>query len=446
MHVSELFFEVPRNYSKPDLGSLSLFGRLVRKNERPIVPFSPKEEEGRSQLPFMVYLEGGPGFGNREPQDSPVTRFMLDRGYQVLFLDYRGTGLSTPINAEPLSAVQPPEQAKYLKDFRADNIVRDSEAVRLCLTADYPEEKKKWSIFGQSFGGFVALAYLSCSPEGLREVFMTGGLAPVLRSADEVYKSLYKRVLERNNAYYKKFPEDVANVQQVARYIIDQGGVKLPGGGLLTVPRLLTLGISFGLHGGLDSVHSLILKMTSTLGQFGFLTRATLAALEQSTPFDTNPVYAILHEPIYNYKGGIRSDWAAQRVGQEMQEFSWLSHDGQAINLTERLNFSGEMIFPFQFDTYPELRGLKEAANIIAQDDDWDNLYDIDQLRKNEVPVYAASFVDDMFVDFEFARETASLIKGIKVYETNVMYHNAVRAKTDEVLGQLFRMRDDTID
>jgi len=60
--------------------------------------------------------------------------------------------------------------------------------------------------------------------------------------------------------------------------------------------------------------------------------------------------------------------------------------------------------------------------------------------------VYAASFIDDMYVDFDFARETAGMINGIQVHETNGMYHNAVRAKSGEVLDQLFRLRDDSLD
>lgn len=51
-----------------------------------------------------------------------------------------------------------------------------------------------------------------------------------------------------------------------------------------------------------------------------------------------------------------------------------------------------------------------------------------------------------MYVDFDFARETAGMINGIQVHETNGMYHNAVRAKSGEVLDQLFRLRDDSLD
>lgn len=79
-----------------------------------------------------------------------------------MFLDQRGTGLSSTITAGTLARQGDAiKQAEYLKNFRADNIVRDCEAIRGVLTAEYPEEERKWSIIGQSFGGFCALTYLS---------------------------------------------------------------------------------------------------------------------------------------------------------------------------------------------------------------------------------------------------------------------------------------------
>jgi pimeloyl-ACP methyl ester carboxylesterase len=403
--------------------------------------------------PWLVFLEGGPGFGNREPQESPLTRAALSRGYQLLFLDYRGTGLSTPVSAAAVAAAAQgsiQRQVDYLKLFRQDNIVRDCEAVRECLTEDYPPDRKTWSLFGQSFGGFVSLTYLSLFPHGLREVFLTGGLAPVGKTADQVYAATFRKVMARNEAYYNKFPEDIENVHRVARYIKERGDkVPLPGGGFLTVQRLLTAGISFGSHGGLDGVHGLVLKMKTDLDQFGSLSRTALTAIEQYVPFDCNIIYAILHEAIYCYRPGIASDWAAYRVGKALEPFSWLSEQPileSRLDGRTPLYFSGEMIFPFLFETYPELEELSDAASILAQCDDWPELYSETQLEQNEVPVYAASFADDMYVDFEFARETAAKVKGIRVYETNSMYHNAIRARSDDVLRELFRLRDDSID
>lgn len=421
--MTEYLFSVPKDYSRPDTsGEVQLFARSATKYEPTVVP----NDHPPTQKPYMVYLQGGPGFGCSEPQDFPLTRFLLTKGYQALYLDYRGVGLSTPVTADTIPQ-NPSDQLDYLKLFRQDNNVRDLEAVRKCLTASVVDPvKKKWSIFGQSFGGFVCLSYLSKHPEGLREVFMTGGLAPISRLPTEVYAATFKKVHQRNLAYYKKYPEDIAEVRRIASYLhrhVD--GVTLPAGGKLSARRLLTLGHMFGMHGGLDYVHSMITRMSMDLQQFGFFTRPTLAQFESYLPFDTAPIYSILHEAIYCYKKGIASNWAAQQVGQEIDEFRWLSPDNhpfdddEFVQDSKPLCFSGEMIFPFMLDDYPELNRLKETAHALARYDAWDDLYDEEQLARNEVPVYAASFIEDMYVDWDFANETASKVKNTKVFSTN---------------------------
>lgn len=447
---------MPKNHAAPKAGTLKLFGRVVNKSERPAAS-AHLQSELLTNKPFLVYLEGGPGMGNQQPQDVPLTKHFLDRGYQLLYLDYRGTGLSTPINARHVTSLgDAAVQADYLKLFRQDNIVRDLEAVRLYLTQDFPNDKKQWSIIGQSFGGFVSLTYLSKYPGSLRESFITGGLAPIGKTPEEVYEATFKKVIERNRAYYQKFPQDVGRVKQIVSHIADSANsaIPLPGGGVLTVGRFLSIGIAFGMHGGLDVVHSQVLKMAADLNQFGFLTRSTLTAFEQNLTFDIAPIYGILHEAIYCCKPGVASNWAAARVGNNLKEFSWLPAPNKAPPsftippAEEPVFFTGEMVFPFHFDTFPELAELKDAAELLAKYDQWDELYDEEVLRKNEheVPVYAASYVEDMYVDFDLARETAKKVKGIKVYETNSLYHNAVRARSEEVLAELCRLRDDPKD
>ena len=98
------------------------------------------------------------------------------------------------------------------------------------------------------------------------------------------------------------------------------------------------------------------------------------------------------------------------------------------------------------FDTYDELNKVKETADILATTNDWPALYNEAQLAQNTVPVYAASYVEDMYVHFDHASNTAAKIKGIKQFITNTMYHNAIRSKPDELLQQLFALRDDTLD
>lgn len=105
-----------------------------------------------------------------------------------------------------------------------------------------------------------------------------------------------------------------------------------------------------------------------------------------------------------------------------------------------------KQIFQDMFDSYTELNQLKQVAEILATTYDWPALYNETQLANNEVPVYAASYVDDMYVHFEHSAATAKKIKGCKQFITNAMYHDALRNKSDELMRQLFAMRDDTID
>ncbi len=352
-------------------------------------------------------------------------------------------GLSTPVTARTL-ALQGnlKEQVNYLKLFRADTAVKDWEAIRKCLTVDYPEEKKKWSIVGQSYGGFVATTYLSQAPDGLREAFTLGGLPPVSqKDPDEVYRRLQRKVTARNQKYYEKYPEDKKAVKRIARLLQDEGHpVMLPDGGKLTLVRFLSMGISFGFHGGLDAVHDVVLRTVNDLEVFGYLTKPTLVRIQATGAFEDHVLYAIMHESIYCQGGGL-SNWSAGRVLSEYQTFNGPQDDHEAP-----FYFTGEMVFREHFDAYQELTALLEVADSLAKLDEWPDLYDMDQLKQNTVPVYSVTYVDDLYVDFDFAQETAMTIKGAKTFVTNMMYHDAIRSRPEEVFKNLFALRDDSID
>ena len=98
------------------------------------------------------------------------------------------------------------------------------------------------------------------------------------------------------------------------------------------------------------------------------------------------------------------------------------------------------------FTDCDDLRPLLETAELLAQDSDWPTLYDESQLAKNEVPVYAVTYMEDLYVDFDFAQETARKIKGCRQMITNLLYHDAATAKSEEVMKGLFALRDDVID
>jgi len=395
----------------------------------------------------MVYFQGGPGHSCRPPQQNSFTTIILEKGYQLLFIDQRGTGLSTPVTASTLgSRGYNDKQAQYLHLYRADNIVRDAEAIRQVLTKDYPVEKQKWSTMGQSFGGFITISYLSFYPEGLRECFIYGGLQPLVRSPDEVYRRLHRKVVARNEAYYAKYPEDVARVKAIVRYIQrwGDGVVRLPSEGKLTARRFQQIGINLGFHGGIDSIHEVVLRAAYDIGAFGHLTRGTLSAIDRMAPFDEHLIYAILHEPIYCE--GKAPNWSAERVREEYPQFEIEGTTLEEKNEDAKVYFTGEMVYSWMFEDYAELDKVQDVANLVAKSEDWPALFDEEVLARNEVPVYAAAYIEDMYVDWEFSQETARMIKGCKMFATNVLYHDGVREKTKEVVEQLFAFRDDTID
>ncbi|KAF2751803.1 proline iminopeptidase [Sporormia fimetaria CBS 119925] len=441
--ITEHFFQVPRDYSNPSSGSIQLFARSARKFEKP-ANFNPgaPEDSKKTQPPWLIYLQGGPGFGCSSPQNSPWVSAVLEKGYQVLCLDQRGTGLSTAISQSSLQLRgDETVQANYLKSFRADSIVKDCEAVRKALTADYPEDEKKWSIMGQSFGGFCCTTYLSFYPESVKEAFIFGGLPPARNNPDDVYKKLYPRVKARNDAYYQKYPEDVERVQRIVKLLSRFGDetVRVQGGeGFMSPPRFLQLGLAFGRHGGIDDVHDIVLRADTDLTQFGHITTPTIMAIQNEESFDSNVIYSLLHEPIYC--SGQASNWSAERLLDAYPDFRTnVSSDAPIL-------FTGEMIYPFMFESYAELIKLATVGKMLATTDDWPELYDWDQLAKNEVPVYAAVYYDDMYVDFDLSLETASKIRGCKTFITNAMYHNAIRAKCEDVMKGVWAMRDDVID
>lgn len=435
---------MPRDYSNPTSGTIQLFARSAVKSEKHADAASNGQSDPKkAQLPWLVYLQGGPGFECRSPQNVPWTQTILDKGYQVLMLDQRGTGLSSAISQSSLQLRGDEKvQMEYLKSFRADSIIKDCEAIRKTLTADHPEGQKKWSIMGQSFGGFCSVTYLSFYPEGVKEAFLFGGLPPLRNDADEAYTRLYARVKQRNEAYYAKYPEDVERVKRIIKLLTRFGDttVRVQGGeGYLSARRFQQLGIYFGKHGGFDDVHAMVLRADTDLSQFGHLTRPTVLAIEGAQSWDTNVIYALLHEPLYCQ--GEASNWSAERLLEKFPEFSLQNVDGE-----EPVFFTGEMIYPFMFECYPELKKLKTIGHMLAEEKDWPALYDVEQLKKNEVPTYAAVYLDDMYVDFDLSMETARTIKGCKPFVTNSMYHNAIGAKTDDVLKEVFAMRDDVVD
>ena len=57
------------------------------------------------------------------------------------------------------------------------------------------------------------------------------------------------------------------------------------------------------------------------------------------------------------------------------------------------------MIYPWMFEDIKALRPFAEAAEILADWTEWPVLYDPARLAANQIPLAAAIYHDDMYVD-----------------------------------------------
>jgi pimeloyl-ACP methyl ester carboxylesterase len=153
-----------------------------------------------------------------------------------------------------------------------------------------------------------------------------------------------------------------------------------------------------------------------------------LRAFEDAQSWDTGPIYSLLHEPIYAQ--GEATNWAADRVLAEYPDFA----------REDAVYFWGEMVYPWLFEDVRTLRPLRGAADRLAEDADWPRLYDPEALARNEVPVVAAVYADDMYVEREFSEETARAIRGARIWLTNEYDHNALRADGERLIDRLLAM------
>ncbi len=409
-------FEVPLDHEADSGPTIQVFAREVRPAEEP-----------DSTKPFLVFYQGGPG----SPSPRPTTRSgWIDRAledYRVLLLDQRGTGRSSPLTAQTVAGLGSPEAvAAYFRNFRADSIVRDAELIRERLA-----DGERWAGLGQSYGGFCLTTYLSIAPEGLSNVYITGGVPPVHRDVDDVYRATYRRVHDRNRRYFQRYPEDRKLLSDLYRYLRDNE-VILPAGGHLTARRLLHLGSAFGMSDGFEAVHYLLESAWVDGASGRELSRNFLRGVESAVSFETNPIYTLLHEPIYS--DGPATRWSAERVRSEFPDFGLD---------TDHPLFTGEMVYPSMCEDYLELRPLAEAAHLLADFDDWSLLYDVEVLHGNDVPSAAVAYHDDMYVEREFSEETTAGIPRFATWITNEYDHNGLRADGAKILDRLIKMARD---
>ena len=382
--LTEHDFEVPVDHDRPDSSRITVFAREVA------------DPDGLDK-PYLLFLQGGPGFEAPRPTRHPSGPAWLDRALQdfrVLMLDQRGTGRSSPLDASAT--------ADELVHYRADAVVRDAELVRQVLDVD------RWSVLGQSFGGFCVTRYLSSAPEGLREAFITGGLPAFETPVDDVYAHTFELAIERSRRYYERYPEDRERVRALLAE-----PVPLASGDLLTSDRVHQLGLNLGMSDGAETLHYL-LELPPDSPAFWH-------DADDPLDFARDPIYHLLQEACWADGGATR--WAAQRVRPEAYE-------------REPELLYGEHMLASVYDDYAALRPLRDAAQTLAEHE-WPRLYDFDVLASNEVQAAAAIYSDDLYVPMRYSTDSARRIRRLRPWITNEYEHNGLRADGERILGRL---------
>ena len=237
-------FTVPLDYTRPDGEQITVFAREV---------VAPGKEDAEPALAGLL-----PG---RPRLPVPAARRSLR------LAQARAPGLPRPAARRPRHRPQhagdaPDAGAGAAHPRRRPSTWRTSAPTTSCATrsssaASCWGRRSKWSILGQSFGGFCVVHYLSAAPGGLREAIITGGLPPLDRPVDDIYRATYRRVLEKNRRYFERYPDDRRGRGR-SWTIWPAHDVRLPGGGRLSPRRFQQLGIAFGASDGFEEVHYLL--------------------------------------------------------------------------------------------------------------------------------------------------------------------------------------------
>lgn len=386
--VEEHTLTVPLVWGDPtDHRTIDIFARVVSR-------------EGGENLPYLVFLQGGPGHEAPRPFHSSTSPAWLDEAlahHRLVLLDQRGTGLSTPVGDHDLergaAAV-----AEHLTHLRADAIVRDCEAMREHLGAT------TWSVLGQSFGGFTTLAYLSTNAASLDDVFITGGLSAVGRHPDDVYALCYDKMRTASERYYRRFPEHRDAMRRLVD-AADAGDIVLPDGEVVSRSRLRSMGSALGTDDGWQTVWSLLERDPSS--------NAFRYDLMHAMPYDgRNPLYFAFHES--SYADGHATRWSAERT--EPADFR-----------EDPTLFTGEHVRRDWAETVPAFQPWREVALELAEFE-WPSIYDAGAIAASEATGAAAVYVDDVYVPMEFSLETARLLPGVKLWVTSEHEHNGLRS------------------
>lgn len=405
------FVTVPWDRADASRGSLDIYAREVSADD---------------SLPFLLFLQGGPGSASPRPLEIDGWLKAALRHYRVLLLDQRGTGRSGRIDRYGKTSLI---DASFLALLGARHIVADAEDLRRSLGI------AQWDVLGQSFGGFCITTYLSYHPASIGTAYFTGGLPATEGRIDDVYRATYAKLARRNEQFYAEVPFAESAVRDICAHLADNVEL-LPTGERLTARRFRTIGVELGRGTGFAALAALLEAPFHGVGGTRRLRGDVLAELSQRLSFEAAPLYAVIHESIYGGLGAGPTNWAAHRIREEISGFE--EHRSPADSGPFYL--TGEHIYPWQFQEDPALRPFTQVAQELATKGDWDAPYDRAALPQAEHRMAAAVYTDDIFVPVELSLATAANFPNIEVWQTNEYQHDGLRRDGERIFEHLMSL------
>ncbi|WP_018143527.1 alpha/beta fold hydrolase [Alloscardovia criceti] len=370
-------------------------------------------ENAKRDLPLLLYLQGGPGGMGPRPMSLESIPWIAEaaKHFRIVLFDQRGTGRSSRIDSSVIRrrGQSARETADFLKHFLADSIIRDCEFLRLQAFSG-----AKWATLGQSYGGFLTMTYLSLFPQAIHASFVTGGIPHIPMNPREVYEHTVPRMARKTRQYYARYPQDEQRVAHIAD-ILSSGEIQLPNGDPASVRRLQMLGGDFGMKPSFERMHWTV----DTALNDGALADGFLMELFRRTTSYGSELYWVLQEFIYANEDTEPINWAANQVLRTTPEFDESARPVMLI---------GEAALPEIFAEDSALKVFKPAMDLLMQDTHWGKIYDVDQLKRNDIPLHAAVYFDDMYVDSSLQLDTLSRIGNAQAWVTNEFEHDGVRS------------------
>nr|MDK6329016.1 proline iminopeptidase [Alloscardovia omnicolens] len=149
-----------------------------------------------------------------------------------------------------------------------------------------------------------------------------------------------------------------------------------------------------------------------------YLSDGFLMELFSSTTSYGSELYWVLQEFIYANKEIEPINWAANDVLRSTKQFDESSRPLMLI---------GEAALPEIFDEDSALRAFRPAMDELMSDTQWGTVYDEDQLARNDIPIHAAVYFDDMYVDSGLQLDTLSRVGNSHAWVTNEFEHDGAR-------------------